>query len=63
MTEIRAVIYARYSSGKQNDRSIEDQAALCHALCERDGLLVIELCADRALSRRMMISAEEEIGW
>jgi site-specific DNA recombinase len=50
MTEIRAAIYARYSSDKQNDRSIEDQAALCRALCKRDGLLVIELYADRAIS-------------
>jgi site-specific DNA recombinase len=50
MTKIRAAIYARYSSDKQNDRSIEDQAALCHALCKRNGLLVIELYADRAIS-------------
>jgi hypothetical protein len=49
MTEIRAAICARYSSDKQTDRSIEDQAALCRALCKRDSLLVIELYADRAL--------------
>jgi site-specific DNA recombinase len=50
MTEIRAAIYARYSSDKQNDGSIEDQAELCRALCERDGLSVVGLYADRAIS-------------
>jgi hypothetical protein len=62
MTEIRAAIYARYSSDKQNDRSIEDHSVLCHALCERDGLLVIELCADRALSPTHDDLGREETG-
>lgn len=47
---MRAVIYARYSSDKQNDRSIEDQVALCQAFIAREGLTEGRTYADRALS-------------
>ncbi len=47
---MRAVIYARYSSDKQNDRSIEDQVALCQAFIAREGLSEGRLYADRAMS-------------
>ena len=46
----RAVIYARFSSDKQTERSIDDQVALCRAYCEREGLLVGEVYDDRAIS-------------
>jgi len=46
----RAVIYARYSSDQQNDRSIEDQVALCRQLAEREGLHAVHVFEDRALS-------------
>ncbi|MDY6960286.1 MAG: recombinase family protein [Pseudomonadota bacterium] len=46
----RAVIYARYSSDLQSDRSIEDQVALCRAYAQREGLEVTALHEDRALS-------------
>ena len=47
---LRAVVYARFSSEKQRDRSIEDQVALCRDFCQRDGLSVVEVYEDRAIS-------------
>ncbi|MET4492151.1 recombinase family protein [Bradyrhizobium sp. LA7.1] len=47
---IRAAIYARYSDEKQNDRSIEDQIALCRDLCGREGFATITAFEDRAIS-------------
>ena len=46
----RAAIYARYSTDLQNDRSIEDQVAVCRAYTERTKLAVVEVYADRAQS-------------
>src|SRR5262249_10202372 len=46
----RAAIYARFSSDKQNERSIDDQVALCRALAEREGYTVVEIYEDRAIS-------------
>jgi site-specific DNA recombinase len=46
----RAAIYTRYSSDNQNDRSIEDQVALCREVAAREGLAVILLFEDRAIS-------------
>jgi hypothetical protein len=34
---MKAAIYARFSSDKQTNRSIEDQVALCRAVCEHKG--------------------------
>ena len=47
---IRAVIYARFSSDRQKDRSIDDQVALCRDLCAREGMAVISTFEDRAIS-------------
>ena len=46
----KAAIYGRYSSDQQNDRSIEDQVALCRQLAEREGLTVVAVYEDRAIS-------------
>ena len=46
----RAAIYARYSSELQNDRSIEDQIAVCRTKAEREGWNVAHLFEDRARS-------------
>jgi hypothetical protein len=46
---MKAAIYARFSSDKQSDRSIEDQIALCRALCAREGLTIAGLFEDRAI--------------
>jgi site-specific DNA recombinase len=56
----RAVVYARFSSDKQSERSIDDQVALCRAYCEREGLLVSEVYDDRAISGA---STANRIGW
>ena len=46
----RAVIYARYSSANQRDCSIEQQVEKCRELAAREGVTVIEIYADRAVS-------------
>lgn len=46
----RAAIYARYSTDLQNERSIEDQLALCRGFAERNGLRVVEVYSDAAVS-------------
>ena len=45
-----AVIYARYSSHSQNERSIEGQLQDCHEYAERCGFTVIGEYIDRALT-------------
>jgi len=44
------VIYARYSSHKQNDTSIEAQLAECKAFAERNGYNVVGEYIDKAIS-------------
>ncbi|MBP2147446.1 recombinase family protein [Xanthobacter flavus] len=46
----RAGVYARFSSDKQDGRSIEDQAALCAAYAERQGWVVAEVYSGFAVS-------------
>jgi site-specific DNA recombinase len=46
----RAVIYARFSTELQNEKSTEDQIALCHAYATRNGLDVIGSYEDKARS-------------
>lgn len=45
-----AVIYARYSSHEQREKSIEDQIRECEAAAERAGDTVVAVYADRAKS-------------
>jgi DNA invertase Pin-like site-specific DNA recombinase len=45
-----AVIYARYSSDRQTEASIEGQLKVCHEFAERNGYNVIGIYVDRALS-------------
>ncbi|MHC6153526.1 recombinase family protein [Bradyrhizobium elkanii] len=47
---LRAAIYARYSSDNQNDRSVDDQIALCRDICKREGWTVVTVFEDRAIS-------------
>lgn len=47
---MRAVIYARYSSDKQREASIEDQVRVCRAHIEREGWKLAEIYSDAALS-------------
>lgn len=50
----KAVIYGRYSTDLQNDRSVEDQVRLCQAHAERIGAVVVEEFSDRAKSGASM---------
>lgn len=63
-----AVLYARYSSDKQREASIDDQLRVCHDYCAREGIEVVATYADYALSgktdqrpefRRMIANAPE----
>jgi site-specific DNA recombinase len=46
----KAVIYARFSTDLQNERSIEDQITLCRDYTSREGMNVVEVYEDRARS-------------
>ena len=50
MSELKAVIYARYSSSSQREESIEGQVKECMAYAERNGYSIIGTYVDRALS-------------
>lgn len=54
----RAAIYARYSIDHQNDRSIEDQIALCREHARRNGLTVTAEYSDRARTSATLIGRE-----
>ena len=45
-----AVIYARYSSEKQSEQSIEGQLRVCNEFAERNGYRIIGTYIDRAVS-------------
>lgn len=45
-----AVIYARYSSDKQDEASIEAQVRACREYADQKGMTVIEVYADEAIS-------------
>ncbi len=50
MTQLRAVIYARYSSDLQREESIEDQVRLCRERAAAEGWLLGECYSDMAQS-------------
>ncbi len=50
----RAVIYARYSTDLQNDKSVEDQIRLCKGHADRHGFEVVNEFYDRAKSGASM---------
>jgi site-specific DNA recombinase len=49
-TPNRAAIYARFSTDLQNERSIDDQVALCRAFAQRNDLEIVAIFDDRAVS-------------
>lgn len=68
MTTKTAVLYARYSSDKQREASIDDQLRVCRDYCAREGIEVLKAYTDYALSgktdqrpefRRMIAAAPE----
>lgn len=48
----KAVIYARFSSSKQREESIEGQVRECNAFAEREGYTVVKIYADRSITGR-----------
>lgn len=48
----RAVIYARYSSEKQNEQSIDGQIRVCKKFAEDNDIEIINIYTDKALSGR-----------
>jgi site-specific DNA recombinase len=58
---MRAVIYARYSSDQQNERSIDDQVRLCRSLAERLGMNILAVYADYAISGSHLLSRPEAL--
>ncbi|MFC5423007.1 recombinase family protein [Bosea eneae] len=46
----RAALYARFSTDLQNERSVDDQLALCRAHAQRQGWRIVGEFADRAAS-------------
>jgi site-specific DNA recombinase len=57
-TTKRAVLYARFSSDLQKDRSIEDQFAVCRTVASRDNLKVTKTYSDRAKSGASMFERD-----
>ncbi len=47
---LRAALYARYSTEKQSENSVEDQFRVCTRLCEREGFTVVDRFADAGVS-------------
>ena len=47
---MRAAIYARYSSDLQSEASIDDQVRLCRERAVHDGMTVVEVFTDYAIS-------------
>ena len=52
MEELKAVIYARYSSSNQREESIEGQIRECTEYAEKNGITIIRSYIDRAKSAR-----------
>ena len=45
-----AVIYARYSSERQTEQSIEGQMRVCHEYAKENDILIVDTYIDRAMS-------------
>ncbi len=67
-----AVIYARYSSERQNDQSIEGQLRICNKYAEDNGLTIVDTYIDRAMTgtndqraafQQMLTDCERTVLW
>lgn len=56
---MRAVIYARYSTDRQSEMSIEDQERVCRARAEREGWTVTCVRSDQAVSGSTAVAARQ----
>lgn len=57
---MKAVIYARYSSEKQQEISIEGQLRVCQEFAAREGYEVVDTYTDRALSASRDVERRED---
>jgi DNA invertase Pin-like site-specific DNA recombinase len=48
--QLRAVLYARYSTGKQKLESLEDQFHVCERVAAREGFVIVDRFGDREIS-------------
>lgn len=67
-----AVIYARYSSERQNEQSIEGQLRICNQYAADNGLTILDTYIDRAMTgtndnrpafRQMLSDSEKPVPW
>jgi site-specific DNA recombinase len=58
VTASRAVLYARFSSDMQKDRSISDQFAVCEKYAQRERLNVVNRFSDKAKSGASMLDRD-----
>ena len=67
-----AVIYARYSSERQTEQSIEGQLTECHSFAEKNELVILDTYIDRATTgtndnraafQQMLSDAEKDVPW
>jgi site-specific DNA recombinase len=59
MTKLKtAVVYARFSSDMQKDRSIDDQVLLCETIARRNGYKIAKVYSDRAKSGASMFERD-----
>ncbi|RUR52749.1 recombinase family protein [Vreelandella populi] len=56
---MHAVVYARYSSEKQDSTSIDDQLSVCRARANRDGFEIIAMHHDGAVSGSTQVGSRE----
>lgn len=59
---MRTLIYARYSSDLQNNRSIEDQIRICRERAEIEGWEIVEIFTDYAISGAAGIGESQRPG-
>ena len=57
---MNVVLYLRYSSDKQTEQSIEGQQRICTEYCDRNGLKIVDIYVDRALSASKNIEKRTE---
>ena len=57
-----AVIYARYSSDRQTEQSIEGQVRVCNDYAERNDILIVNQYVDRATTGTNDNQRQEGLG-
>lgn len=67
-----AVVYARYSSERQNEQSIDGQLRICNQYAQDNGLMIVDTYIDRAMTgtndnraafQQMLADCEKPVPW